>query len=559
MGNKFDPFGGLPTSQGLRSGMALGNALGGIFRAILERSNRAAKEAEAREHNEALLTSPPPVHGSAGWPHPEEVLAAGFGSRNFTSLPSGRGLRLGSLLGAPDLTSPPAALLDWDGEGHILTVAPTRSGKATTLIVPNLLSYRGSAIVLDPKGELFELTSRWRQSLGPVYRIALFDRQDRHEAGYPRDRFNPLAGVRSVGDARALASLLLPPDAKAQAFFNKDAVSFLTAAILYLLDVAPTKSQTISELRRMTSLPLQAFKAMLRRMQDSPIAEVRNGANVVTFKSADRGLPNLIDTLNADLSLWTDPDVAYAVSGTDEEVDLNFESLKDKTATVYVTVPFDKLRPFAPFTKVLLRTALDAMVQNPRVPEIPVLFVLDEFLALDDASDVVDAIRTHAGSGVRLWFILQDIGALKNIYGDGGEAVFNTALKIWFGTNDHVTAERLSKELGTATVGQEKLSFTFNSSVSRGDPFQFPTQTHGTSTQRHVDLHGRPLLMPDEIRKRMALVAGDGTRLAITQLGPFVGTPVRLMPFFRTPWCLERVGCTVQVVASSDVARRSKA
>jgi type IV secretion system protein VirD4 len=539
----------------IRTGFRLGRALSSWWGRARDQANVEAKQEQVTRAHQAILASPPPLHGSAEWPSPADVRAAGYVTDAFEAPPNGAGLRVGAVT---DKLSPGAAiggLLEWNEDGHILTVAPTRSGKATSLIVPNLLSYRGSTVVLDPKGELFELTSAWRRAhVGPVHRIALFDREDRRAAGYPRHSFNPLLAVRTIGDARAVASLLLPRDAKAQDFFNKDAVAFLTAAILYLKDAAPPKAQTIPELRRMTSLPLQDFRAMIRRMQDSPIQEVRSGANVVSFKSSDRGLPNLIETLNADLSLWTEPDIVHAVSGTN----VNFEEIKEHPATIYVTVPFDRLKPFAPFIKVLLRTALDAMIQNPALPAIPVLFVLDEFLALEDATELIDAIRTHAGAGVRLWFILQDLGALKKTYGDGGEAVFNTALKVWFGTNDHLTAERLSKELGTATVAHEKISFTVSQSTSRSDPFSLPNRTSGTSMQRQVDLLGRALLTPDEVRTRLAAVLSDKTRLAIAQTGPFVRIAVRLIPYFRLPWCRERAGCVVDVVPSSAVAQHLK-
>lgn len=553
MGNIFDPFGKSPgRGNAWRVGNAIGTAIDNYFRVRREKAQQTAQEGAVRTRNQATVLNPPPLHGSAGWPSPESVLRLGYGTPNFHSVPNGRGLRVGAVTAALEAHADVGGLLDWNDDGHILTVAPTRAGKATSLIVPNLLSYRGSAVVLDPKGELYELTSRWRSTLGPVHRIALFDRPDRRDGGYPRHQFNPLASVRSVGDARALAALLIPRDPKAQDFFNKDAISFLTAAILYMLDTAPEGEASIPTLRRMTTLPLPQFKAMIRRMQDSPIAEVRSGANVVTFKSADRGLPNLIDTLNGDMSLWTEPDVVHAVSGTD----IDFDALKERPGTIYVTVPFDRLTPYSPFLKVLLRTALDAMVQNPALPDIPVLFVLDEFLALDDGLDLIDAIRTHAGSGVRLWFILQDLARLKAKYGDDGEAVFNTALKVWFGTNEHLTAERLSKELGTATVAHEKLSLTVSSSVSHGDIFQPPTRTHGTSMQRHVDLHGRPLMTPDELRSRLSGTLADGTRLAVAQLGPFVGAAARLMPYYKIPWCRERAGCQIDVVPSSPVARR---
>jgi type IV secretion system protein VirD4 len=92
----------------------------------------------------------------------------------------------------------------WDGDGHLLTLAPTRSGKSVTTIIPNLLRHRGSAVVLDPKGELYEATSAWRAAnVGPVNRIASFDDgSDPKTSNFPKHGFNPLARIRSQHHAR---------------------------------------------------------------------------------------------------------------------------------------------------------------------------------------------------------------------------------------------------------------------------------------------------------------------------------------------------------------------
>src|SRR5262249_49649747 len=46
----------------------------------------------------------------------------------------------------------------------MVTVASARSGKSSTVIIPTLLTYPGSALVLDPKGELAAATAEFRRS-----------------------------------------------------------------------------------------------------------------------------------------------------------------------------------------------------------------------------------------------------------------------------------------------------------------------------------------------------------------------------------------------------------
>jgi type IV secretion system protein VirD4 len=147
-------------------------------------------------------------------------------------------------------------------------------------------------------------------------------------------------------------------------------------------------------------------------MAGSRLPSVREAANNVLGKSGDRGLPNLRDTLHSKLSLWSDP----ALLEVTDRNDVDFGRLKDHQATVFITVPLNLLEPYAPFVKVLLKSALDAMLDHPAKPKHPVLFILDEFRSLGPFADFRNAIRTHASAGVRLWFFLQDMGTLEEHY-----------------------------------------------------------------------------------------------------------------------------------------------
>ena len=47
-------------------------------------------------------------------------------------------------------------------EKHMVTIASTGSGKSTAALIPNLCIHRGSALIIDPKGELAAITARSR-------------------------------------------------------------------------------------------------------------------------------------------------------------------------------------------------------------------------------------------------------------------------------------------------------------------------------------------------------------------------------------------------------------
>lgn len=257
--------------------------------------------------------------------------------------------------------------------GHLLTIAPTRSGKAVTSIVPNLLRYRGSCVVIDPKGEHYEMTSRWRKSIGhEIYRIAPFD----HGSGWARHRYNPLAVVRSDSDARSLAEQMFPRDPQASAFFNDDAAGFLTAAILYVKHNAPPHRRNLAAVCQLASQKGNDLLNVAKKLAEFPLTAKTGEA--ILQKTRDRGLQTLEATLESKLALWRDRDIQSSLSGSD----FSFEDLKDRPITVYIDVPFGKMAPYAPWLRILLKGALDAMESNRRIPDIPVLFILDEFLNL---------------------------------------------------------------------------------------------------------------------------------------------------------------------------------
>jgi len=517
---RIDPFPGNNLGKSGISGLDLGWKIEtAVAKAVMRRSgqNSSGRDIDhEREKNEGLLYAPPPIHGSAAWALPAEVSQAGI-LRPPDSLEDPRSILLGVMRASSGSV---LGQLHWDGEGHLLSVAPTRSGKATMQIVPNLVRYRGSCVVLDPKGELYRDTAAWRNAnVGPVYRIAPFEPQTHG--------FNPLATVRSVADARALADLIMPDDPRAQDFFKKDAVAFLTALILFILDKAPPDRRNLAEVRRVTATGLDKFLSAVEAMARSTNPAIANAAGVVLGKSKDRSLPSLRDTLNTELSLWDDPGIARATA----TAEVDFHALKDRPATVYVTVPFDKIAAYAPFLKVLLTGALEAMVQNPTTPEIPVLFVLDEFLSLGPFPQFRDAIRTHAGAGVRLWFFLQDVPTLEEHYPKSWKAFFNTSVKTFFGTDETFTGQLVTDQLGAATVAYRSVSVTQNRSTS-GGVFDLPTYSQGGSVSESVVFTGRPLLTPAEVVTILSRTYDDQTREGIILLRGLRPVRALLVPWF---------------------------
>jgi type IV secretion system protein VirD4 len=479
---------------------------------IVHRQQRKAMATARREQRRAMddvLANPPPIHGSAVWANAASITSPARLSP-IDGLLDPRNIFLGRL---------DEAWLSWDGEGHLLTVAPTRSGKSTMQIIPNLLRYKGSAIVLDPKGELYEKTAKWRSMIGDVYRVAPFEANSH--------AFNPLDSLRTPADARALADLMIPEDPRAQEYFRKDAISFLNGVIQYTWREAGQRA-TLGEVRNLTAMPIDSFIKLAEMMSRHPDPGIANAGSVVAGKNRERSLPGLRDTLNTELSLWDDAGVRQSVS----RADFRFHDLKDRTTTIYITVPFDKMAAFAPYLRVVLASALDAMIQNQTIPTIPVLFVLDEFLSLGTFTQFRDALRTHAGAGVRLWFFLQNLSTLEELYPTSWRAFLDASVQSFFGTSDTYTGNLISELLGDTTQANVNTGYSVGMTLSRSD-FLDTGSGESLNVSHNVNLTARRLLTPSEVVQRLGAVAADGSRQAIVSI---VGSPPiggRLVPYFK--------------------------
>lgn len=506
---------------------------------ILRQAKRAL---EARRQRDAILINPPPLYGSSAWARESDVTPVLRPDPGYDDPSS---ILLGGWM--PNDQANPSGFLHWDADGHLMTLAPTRSGKALTTLIPNLLRYRGSAVVLDPKGELYETTSKWRrENVGPVYRLAPFDDgTDTKTSRFPRHGYNPLHRIRTQAQARTLAEQMFPRDPRSPEFFTDDAAAFVTGMIMFILDQAPPANRNLAAVLQLCALELPDLERTLRnRVAKSKLSYVRNAAASFLEKS-ERSRKTLRETIHSKFALWSD-DYIYRVLARH---DFEFETLKERPATVYIVAPFTYMKPYAPWLRIVLKDALDAMISNTAIPSPPVLFVLDEFQQLGPFPEFRDAIRMHAGSGVRLWFAMQSLPTLEENYPNGGwRTFFDCSVKQFFGVRDPFTAEMISRYLGTKTLAW--MNTNAGGNVSAQLPGQW-SDAGGAgvsiSTGESVQLLGRPLMTPDEVKKRLSPWLGDGVRDSILDLeNPAAPVMARLTVFDKDPEFLRRSGAYVE-------------
>ncbi|MCA0422577.1 MAG: type IV secretory system conjugative DNA transfer family protein [Proteobacteria bacterium] len=389
----------------------------------------------------------------------------------------------GLLIGRDAKTGKP---LRYSGPAHLLTMAPTRTGKGVGTIIPNLLTADRSVICIDPKGENAKIAGRARRQFGPVHVLDPFG-----VTGLPSAAFNPLDTLNPDGldvaeDASTLADALVfdEPGTAGEAHWNEEAKALIGGLILHLVAQETRDRRTLATLREYLTLAPEAFAALLKDMQASTAASglVARAANRHLGKS-DREAAGVLSAAQRHTHFLDSPRMHRVL----DESYFSFADLKRQNITVFLVLPPDRLSTYSRWLRLLVTQSLLDMARTPEKPKVPVLYLLDEFAALGHLAPVERAMGLMAGYGVQLWPILQDVHQLRATYGQrAGTFLSNAGVLQVFGVNDHDSARLVSDLLGQETVVFQTMARAIDAE-----------QSGITYSQHHT---ARPLLTPDEIR-----------------------------------------------------------
>jgi type IV secretion system protein VirD4 len=381
-------------------------------------------------------------------------------------------------------------LLRYDGPAHLLTIAPTRSGKGVGTIIPNLLSADRSVVCIDPKGENARVTLRAREAFGPVHCLDPFGISGRATARYnPLDRLDA-ESLDLAEDAMTLADALVFDENETEAHWNEEAKALISGLILYVVCHDDAAHRNLSSVRDYLTLAPDDFAALLIVMQASEGAGglIARAANRYLSKS-HREAAGVLSGAQRHTHFLDSPRIAAVVGGSD----FAFADLKDEVVTVFLILPPDRLDTYARWLRLLVAQAINELARSSAKPPRPVLFLLDEFAALGRLHPVERAMGLMAGYGLQLWPILQDIHQLRSLYGkSAGTFLSNAGVLQAFGVNDYDTADMLSK-----TMGRETISYETGGQSEKDVMLQDPER----SVSKTQHLAARNLMDPNEIMK----------------------------------------------------------
>ena len=387
-----------------------------------------------------------------------------------------------------------------DDDRHMVTVAGTRGGKGTTLIVPNLVRYPGSVICIDPKGENARLTAGARadslSANGLDQKVFVLDPYG--TSGLPAEQkasWNPLDLLSNddplvIDNAASVADALVLRSNAENAHFDDNARSFIKALILYVAlkhEGRPTRNLvTVYDLlmrgawaqlakdrgRPSSSDDPHPFDYLLCLMQrEDAFNGVIAGAAITIQAMGDRERGAVLSTARRNLEFLERTPMRDVLLHS--SFDLDWVKTDPQGVSLYLCLPPARMADCGRWLRLVTRSCLERHydIETETATGLPTLFLLEEFASLGHMEIIEQAAGYAAGFGVKLWVIIQDLGQLKRHYKEGWETFLGNAGVVQaFANSDLATLEYLSKRLGETEVLQSVKNVSSSLAATSNDP-----------------------------------------------------------------------------------------
>jgi type IV secretion system protein VirD4 len=381
-------------------------------------------------------------HGTARWAEPSELHRAGLLARRRAEV---RGPIWGKL-GRPRSRAP---YLSSSAIVHSLVAAPTGAGKGVGIVIPTLLTYSGSTVVLDVKGENHARTARRRRQLGDrVFKFAPYAKDRRSHRYNPFDEVAAAPERRRFAEALRLANSLIEAKGKGTESWVDGAREIFAATAVVAHERGTPTIAAIYDLLTQAG----ATTALLEGLgAETTSGEARSIFNRFASQP-EKVLGSYVSVMfDGGLRLWADPDVRDATSVSDFRI----ETFRADPASVFLCVGQKDLGVLSPLIRLMFQQMFMILQETDKTEadRFDVLFLLDEFASLGKMEEMGRAITTVRSSGAHLMLIVQSLANLREIYGADGAANFmgNCELQLFMAPTDMDTPRYISEAIGDQT------------------------------------------------------------------------------------------------------------
>ncbi|MDR6100575.1 type IV secretion system protein VirD4 [Agrobacterium larrymoorei] len=355
-------------------------------------------------------------------------------------------------------------LLRFSTDGIAMVFAATGAGKGLGVVIPTLLTYRGSMVVSDPKGENYAITRRRRSTFGKVWMLNPSDLVH-------SERFNPMDTIRAgtpqeSDDAESLARLMVVPDAR-ESHWDEKAISLIKAFILHTLH-EPAESRCLGTVRRLTTGQRETFLSTLTDIAiSSPSPAAREIANGILTSAIDTDgdmsseFRSILSNVQKATEPWSSSSPAGKLSAYST---FQLTDLVNGSGTLYLCVDEDLLDVYSRWLRVMVGCTLKTLTRaKANKPKRKVVLLLDEVAVLGR----LDVLEKQSGllraycTPVLIW---QNLPQLTKIYGDDAKALLaNASARLFFGVGDNDTAEYVATMLGNTRAESGSSSINMSS------------------------------------------------------------------------------------------------
>lgn len=308
------------------------------------------------------------------------------------------------------------------GDGHLITLARTGAGKGVGCIIPALLRYPGPAIVIDPKGENYQVTARRRRELGQ--KVLLLDPFG--VTGEETGALNPLDLIdhrspEAVDSAAQLAELIVTKQHTQDPFWDSRAYSLITTMLLFVASGRPPVLRNLQEMHYLLNQTNEDMDFTFKEILKSPLPAVRQGGAIKSTAEA-KVWASILSTAQSHTDFLRSAG-AQATLGR-STIDLQAITRGDPIS-IYVVVPPEKLESHGKLLRLWIGVMMAAITQRSRRPELPTLFILDEAAQLGPLKQLRQAITLLRGYGLRTWSFWQDLSQLQMLYPHDWKTMIN--------------------------------------------------------------------------------------------------------------------------------------